>query len=198
MATNFTRINFGWWHFKPELQPDMYEFGISKAAVYDCAATIMIYPHWLDAHPRAKDIFEVFYRWEDAKRTKWLTKEHKELLKNPDCEYILLVNEYGEYELQPYFEIKNAAQGNKEISAFYFERKGKTYVVCWHKSGSGQLKINQSIDDFIYEEQLGGNAVAVESKDNHIILPIAGRRYFSTSATKEVIISAFEDAEVIQ
>lgn len=198
MATNFTRVNFGWWRFNPHVQPDMYEFGTSKAAAYNCAATVMFTIQSLTDNPRADDIFEVLYRWEDVKRKKWLTEHQKELLKNPDCEYILLVNEDGEYELTPYYQIKNAAKENDCISAFYFERKGKVYVVCWHKSGSGKLKLPLYTEDFTYEEQLGGNTVETQNASDHIIIPVSKRRYFSTTASKEAVISAFENAEVLE
>ena len=56
----------------------------------------------------------------------------EELLKNTQQEYILILNEDNEYELTPYYRINNVAMGDSRMTAFYFERNGKTYVVCWH------------------------------------------------------------------
>jgi len=175
----------------------MYEYGISKAASCNCPTTVMINFPDVTENPRIDDVLEVLYRWEDVKRKKWLTQEQKELLKNPEQEYILLVNEKGEYELLPYFRIKNAAKGNKLLSAYYFERLGRTYVVCWHTEGSGELLLPFKSDDFVYEEQLGKNSVEVKRTEDGVMIPVSGRRYFSSPHSKEEIIRAFENADFV-
>lgn len=194
MANDFTQVNFGWWDFGKDTQPDMYEYGTSKAAAYNCPATILAEIHKIAECSRKDDALEVMYRWEDVRRKKWLTEQQKELLKNPDNEYILLVNEDGEYELVPYYRIKNAAKGNGLLSAYFFERLSKTYVVCWHTERDGNLLLPFDSDNFIYEEQLGGSPVNVERTENGIIIPVSCRRYFSTTASKEKLIEAFENA----
>ncbi len=197
MANNFTRLNFGWWEFDEVVQPDMYEYGASRAAAYDCAVTVQVRLHHTVNCPRKDDALEVLYRWEDIKGKKWLTQEQKEMLKDPNQEHILLVNEKGEYELVPYFCIKNAAKGNNLLSAFYFERLGKTYVVCWHTEGSGNLLLPLETDSFVYEEQLGGEQVKVEKTKEGVIIPVAGRKYFSSDAPKEKLIEAFGNATFV-
>ena len=198
MADNFTRLNFGWWSFRGPTQPDMYEYGTSKAAACNCPATIITTLNNLAGCPRKDDILEVMFRWEDVRRKKWLTQEQKEMLKNPDQEYILLVNEQKEYELVPYYDIKNAVKEHEKLSAFWFERKGKTYVVCWDTKGSGNLLLPLACDAFCYEEQLGGKAVETPKTKDGIILPVSGRRYFSASVPKEQLIRAFEKATFIE
>ena len=194
MADNFTRLDFGWWAFNKDTQPDMYEYGTSKAASYNCPATIMVTLSTMTECARRDDVLEVMRRWEDVRRKRWLTQEQKELLKDPNQEYILLLSEKGEYELVAYFPIENAAEGNNLLSAYYFERNDKTYVVCWHTKGSGELLLPFEFEDAVYEEQLGDRQLKVEKTKDGFIIPVSGRRYLSSSVSKEKIIDAFEKA----
>ena len=57
------------------------------------------------------------------------------MLKDLKQEHILLVNEKNELELVPYDQIKNLANGNREVRAFTFRRNNESYVVYWHISG---------------------------------------------------------------
>ena len=196
MANDFTRLNFGWWSFRKDIQPDMYEYGSSRAAAWDCPVTMMTDMQAYKENPRAEDVFEVVKRWEDVRAEKWLTKEHKEMLKSATQEHILLINEKGEYELVPYDQIKNAANGDEDVSAFVFERNGKTNVVVWHTKGSGKLYI-PDMEDAIYLDEIGGNNVGFEKKEGGIAIPIDGRRYLVSDLPKEKVIKAFENAKVL-
>ena len=197
MANDFTRLNFGWWKYDNDTQPDIYEYGTSKAASWDCPATIQI--PWdggfakIQANPRTDDIMEVMSRWEDVRATGWLTAEQKAALQDPKQEYILLVNETGAYELQPYYPIKNVAQGNTRVSAFVFERAGKSYVVCWDKQGESRLTLPLTVPA-TYEVQLGGEAAEITVGANGTTLALSGRRYFSANLSKDELIAAFEAA----
>ena len=76
MRRNFTRLNFGWWGLaRPRFnsrkewvttgtQPDMWEFGTSRAAAWDCPVTVNVYnlQDW-KKHPRIDDLMEVMRRW---------------------------------------------------------------------------------------------------------------------------------------
>lgn len=191
MAMDFTRINFGWWNCVQETQPDMYEYGTSRAAAWNCPVTVMSNFEIFEKNPRANDLFEVLYRWEDVRKRNLLTDEQKNELKNTDKEHILLLNEKNDYELVEYTKIKN---DDEKISAFIFERAGKNYVVCWHTQGEGKLLIEINENDFVYEDEIGGSTVPVESVEGKTALPIAGRRYFSSLLSKEQIVKAFETA----
>jgi hypothetical protein len=46
--------------------------------------------------------------WFNVSWAQWLTRAQKEALRNLDQEHILLINEKGEFELVPYWEIKQA------------------------------------------------------------------------------------------
>ncbi len=199
MANDFTRLNFGWWTLDTDTQPDMFEYGSSRAAAWDCPITIQArgYGKAFDKAPRFKDDFEVLRRWEDVRRLKWLTPEQKAELRSPDQEHILLINENGEYELAAYDEIKGAANGSEDISAFVFERLGKSYVVCWHKKGSGLLSLPLKAQDIKYEEELGGAVIPVKESDGSAIIPVENRRYLSCNLSKEELIEAFRCAKTV-
>lgn len=102
MKKDFTRVNFGWWAFYKDTRPDVYEFGTSKAASWDCPITMQCNVANFKANPRFEDIFEVMRRWEDVRAANWLTDEQKLMLRQADKEFTLLINAKGEYELVEY------------------------------------------------------------------------------------------------
>ena len=143
MRKDFTRVDFGWWGMwlpgkdTVGLQADMWEFGTSKAAAWDCPATIQVELAYVRAHPRMGDILETMRRWEDVRARKWLTPDQKEMLKDPNAEYHLYLNEASEYELVRWEEIPDVCGG--QVRAFVFERGGERYVAYWHVSGEGTM-----------------------------------------------------------
>ena len=148
MRQNFTRVNFGWWQLHlPDLkdehgvptigtQPDMWEFGTSRAAAWDCPTTVQIHLDHAARHARIKDLMEVVRRWEDVRAKKWLTPEQKEMLKDPVREHHLYLNEAGGYELVEWKQIPvGGGRLVPGLRAFLFERGGKRVVAYWHTSG---------------------------------------------------------------
>ncbi|MBE6884210.1 MAG: hypothetical protein E7487_06360 [Ruminococcaceae bacterium] len=198
MANDFTRLNFGWWAYFEDTRPDVYEYGTSRAAAWDCPVTMQGYTDSLRKNPRTDDTLEVMRRWEDVRAKGLLTAEMKEQLKNTDQEHIMLINEDGEYEMRPYDCIVNAVGGDKRVTAFIFERNNKNYVVCWDNTGNGKLSLPIAASDLTYEGELGGEQIAVEVNGNAVIIPIEGRRYLSTSLAREELIKAFEAAVIVE
>lgn len=189
MANDFTRVNFGWWAYRDDTQPDTYEFGASKAASWDCPATVNTELYKFESNPRTSDILEVVRRWEDVRRKNWLTKQQKEILKDTGTEFTLLINEENEYELVPYYEIKTK---NEDISAFSFQRKGKSYVVCWHKSGDGMLTLPISKNNIICEKDLGKERVEINGDDKISTIPISCKMYISSNIPIDELRKIFE------
>jgi hypothetical protein len=194
MRGSFTRVNFGWWSFRKDTQPDIFEFGTSRAAAWDCPATMQAKGNHLQTNPRTDDILEVMRRWEDVRAKNWLTDAQKEMLKDKVQEHTLLINEDGEYELVPYTQIKSCSE---DIRAFFFERKSKNYIVCWHATGCGKLKLALPAEQVCYEKEPGGEAVSFECGMNEITIPVAGKSYLSTVLPKEVFLEIFQNAQLI-
>lgn len=188
MQDDFTSLDFGWWRLQEGSQPDMYEYGASRAAAWDCAFTLQDIAEELLNHHNTADTLEILRRWEDVRKKKWLTQEQKEQLKDAKQEHILLINEAGEYELAPYWELETGAE---DVSAFFFSRSGKNYVVCWHKTGSGTLTLPLEADRIAYETELGGTPIAVQAGDGCVQLPLTGRAYLSTELSEEAVREAF-------
>ena len=195
MKKDFTRVNFGWWAYRQDTMPDIYEYGTSKAAASDCPLTMQSNPEVFESNPRTADNFEALRRWEDVRVNNWLTDEQKKMVANPDKEFILLVNEKGEYELAEYEKINLSNETEEKITAYSFERMGKSYVVLWHKTGEGKLSVALK-GDFTYSEDLGKEQIATESKGANTILPVAGRRYVASDVSKDDLIKAFENATI--
>lgn len=205
MRQDFTRLNFGWWGYwtpgespdsEPGTQPDMLEYGSSRAAAWDCPATIITSLEKYAAHPRTPDNLEVIRRWEDVREQKWLTDEQKEMLKNLDQEHILLINEEKAFELLPYEQIEGAAGGDMRVRAFLFERRGLHCVVYWHTSGEGTLKL-PALENATLRAELYEAALPFETDGENILLPIDSRRYLTTSLSREEVVSAFERAALV-
>ncbi len=190
MANDFTRVNFGWWGYYPDAQPDLYEYSTSRAAAWDCPATLQSCIWLFPKNPRNDDLLEAIRRWEDVRAKKWLTHEQKLMLRNPNQEHILLINENGEYELVPYNEVKNAAGGDKNARVFVFERNNKRYAVCWHKIDMGTLNIPISSDKLIYEEEIGGKRLNISECDNVSSITLDNRHYLSTDLPMDEFIDA--------
>ncbi len=194
MRQDFTRLNFGWWNLvQPSettigTQADLYEYGTSHAAAWDCPATIQISLDGLRAHPRTDDLLEVMRRWEDVRQTGWLSEEQKLLLREPGREYHLLINESGAYELVPYEQIETAS---RNLRAFVFERSGVTYVTFWHLTGSGEMKLPLDPRDYTLEYTLGQPIAHGET------IPLGSRCYLRSALSKETLLAAFRAAELL-
>lgn len=148
MARNFTKVNFGWWQlFLPSAtsagtQPDMWEYGASRAAAWDCQETVCIpLVGTIAKHPRADDLFEVLRRWEDVRANGLLTAAEKESLKDLKQEHHLYLNADGRYELHPIEMLPSPPQA-PDVRAFLFERNGKRVIAYWHMRGAGTLCVD--------------------------------------------------------
>lgn len=195
MRKDFTRINFGWWTLTSPgdkvqdkftsypyrelasigMQPDMWEFGTSRAAAWDCPITFNVCAEDVGRHPRIADLMETIRRWEDVRARNWLTPGQKEALKSTTQEHHLYLNEKGEYELVPWTQIRVAGdEMHHGLRAFVFERAGKRVVAYWHTSGCGKFRLAD------------GRGTVVEA--SHV-------KYYETDDPVEAVTKAFAEAE---
>lgn len=153
MRKDFTRVDFGWWRmFVPGeryrsirtrvgSQPDMWEYGTSKAAAWDCPAAIQLLGRGIEEHPRGDDLLETMRRWEDVRARGLLTAEQKELLKDPAREFHLEPDGRGGYDLLEWKQLDVAGGKWTPVRAFLYERAGKRTIVYWHVSGKAGLQL---------------------------------------------------------
>ncbi|MFW5830668.1 MAG: hypothetical protein ACOCVA_00365 [Prolixibacteraceae bacterium] len=205
MADNFTSTSFGRYrYFVPGentigIQPDMFEYLAARAAAWDSPWILKGDLHAFEAHPRTPDNLEVVKRWEDAKAQNWLTAEQKQMLRNTEQEHTLLIDEEGEFELVPYEQIVDVADGQEEIRAFVFERDNEWYVVYWHTSDSKALELPVNPEEITLLEELGRETEAKLGGDgNSVIVPVNHRRYVkSGTLSKNDWIAAFQKAGIL-
>lgn len=204
MQEDFTRINFGWLGYVVPnestigTQPDMLEFVTSRAAAWDCPVSIHSNLQRFENHQRTADNLEVFRRWEEVRVHNWLTDAQKLMLQDLDQEHILLLNEQNEFELQPYQQIEEVANGSNAIRAFVFERDGDAYVVYWHTSGSAQLKLPLNASSVKLYEELSDTETIVSGENGTVIVPVSNRRFLkATNLTVSQLAKAFSEAEII-
>jgi len=205
MQDNFTRLNFGWLgYWLPGddtigTQPDQLEFVTSKAAAWDCPVSIQANPAVLAQHPRTPDNFEVFRRWEEVRATKWLTDEQKQLLRDPEQEYHLLLDEQGEFELVACDQVAGVAGGSREVIAFTFRRGGAAHAVHRHISANGQIELPLEPADLILLESMGAETeAAAGSRPGTLVVPVAERRYLkSENLTCDELAAALRAARVL-
>ena len=185
MRADFSRLDFGWWRpYRPGFklkdgtasvgtQPDMWEFGTSRAAAWDCPTAIQFPASGtMDGIARAADLMEVMRRWEDVRERKWLTPAQKEALKSSTQEHHLYLNAEGGYELHEIEMLPTPAKA-KDARGFLFERGGRRMIACWHTSGSSKF------------------AIALDRAES---VELAGMRYFETALSRAAAKAAWSAA----
>ena len=203
-AESFTGVNFGWLAYKRYgsktigTQPDMIEYVLSRGAAWDCPISLHTNLSNLDASARTPDTMEIIRRWEDVRACGWLTEQQKEQLRNLEQEYILLTDEEGRYELQPYRQIPDVAGGDDSVRAFIFGRKGKVYVVFWHAYSAAAMKLEIPASKVRLLEELEKTINVKTCVDGGIEVTIGPRRYLECLLTEQQVIEAFQNAKLIK
>ena len=80
------------------------------------------------------------------------------------------------------------SHGDENARIFVFERKGRSYAVCWHKIDTGTLNIPISSDKLIYEEEIGGKRLDISECDNVSSIILDNRHYLSTDLPMDEFI----------
>ena len=199
---DMTRVDFGWWHFALPRAPkggrpgslgtqaDHWEYGVSVATAWDCAASISMQLDALKKHPRTDDILATMKRWADVRRSGKFREEWREELKDVSKEHHLLVNAKGEYELVRYDQIL-AGDDTRPVRAFLFEKDGANWVLYWHCTGEGRLWLPVVPGKVQVFDEFAGKPVAVEASNGGTIVPVGSRLYLKTSLPRGEIEAAF-------
>ena len=205
---DMSRVDFGWWNFwspgardwkgkAAGVQADMWEYGASVAAAWNCAISILMQLSELRRHPRTDDILETMRRWGDVRRRGLFREEWRPLLKNYAQEHHLLVNAKGDYELVPYDMICDGLKKDLPVRAFLFEKDGSTWVVYWHVSGKGEFALPLDVREVALFDEFAGKPVEVKAVSGGVVLPAAGRLYLKSSLPRERVKAAFAAATAL-
>jgi hypothetical protein len=190
MKADFTRVNFGWWKYYLETEPDIYEFGTSRAASWDCPITILLDLPEVEANPRTKDNLEVVRRWEEYRPL--LTEEQKMMLRSREQEHTLIKLDGG-YALVPYDRVKGTP---KNVTAYTFEYEGKAYATLWHKTGEGKLSLSLDAKALAYKDEFLGKALSVAEENGCAVISVSDKAYLS-GASREALTAALKNAKLI-
>ncbi len=195
IAKDFTSVNFGWLNYLAPnestigMQPDMYEYICSKAVAWDSPISLMGNLKELRQHPRTADNLRVIRKWEEAKLQGTLTEEQKQLLKNPEQEYLLMKDKKGNLQLYPYSQI--TADDEKNIRAFAFLKESKTCILYWHTNGWGKIILDIEKRKLSLTDE-SGNKVSFQSEGKKSILPAKGRLILEVALPPEEAIVLFK------
>ena len=190
MKADFTRVNFGWWKYYLETEPDIYEFGTSRAASWDCPITILLDLPEVEANPRTKDNLEVVRRWEEYRPL--LTEEQKMMLRSREQEHTLIKLDGG-YVLVPYDRVKGTPEN---VTAYTFEYEGKAYATLWHKTGEGKLSLSLDAKALAYKDEFLGKALPVVEENGCAVISVSDKAYLS-GASREALTAALKNAKLI-
>jgi hypothetical protein len=128
----------------------------------------------------------------------WLTAEQKKMLQNLCQEHIFLINEQKEFELVPYEQINDVANGRKEVRAFILERKNDVYVVYWHISANKSLELPLNKANVTLYQNMGQEESVKSDHEKFITIPVSNRRYIKAKEMpKEKLKDAFKNAKII-
>ncbi|MBE6591916.1 MAG: hypothetical protein E7646_07725 [Ruminococcaceae bacterium] len=184
-AKDFTRLNFGWWDYFKDNQPDSFEYGTCRAASWGCPVIMKGVLEAMDANPRTADVLETMKRWEQAREQSLFTDEQMLAMRDPDREFHLLRLKDGSLKLTEYFPVTDARSA---LRAFVFTEGGYSYAVMWHRTDKGILKL--SIPDARLLDSIDGEETAI--CENGFILE--NRVYLKTSLSKEELSLALKNA----
>ncbi len=195
VSDDFTSIDFGWIGYVAPgdntmgTQPDMIEYVTSRAAGWNSVISLIGELEQFRNHPRNADNLEVIRRWEEVRASGFLTVEQKRMLQDPGQEHILLVNEKGEYELQP-CQILSEGEGTGNIRAFIFTRGQQPWVVYWHTTGNGNLVLPVGRDKItLFEEP--GKEMALQGNNETCVIPAGKRRYIRFELSRKEVVELF-------
>ena len=207
---DMTRVDFGWWSFWQPVrnrdgkagweslgtQADLWEYGVSVATAWNCAASIIMQLHSLKVHPRTDDICETMRRWADLRRRGLLKPEWRDELKNHAQEHHLVLCADGGYDLVRYFQIRGGDDACP-VRAFYFEKDGFSWVVYWHCTGDGRLWLPLAPAGVSVFDEFAGRPVEVAAADGGVVVPAGPRLYLKSKLSRAELEAAFSSARLI-
>ena len=182
LRQDFTVVNFGWWGFVEDTQPDTHEYGVSRAVAWDCPVTVQVAPTRIYKNPRWADVLEGVRRWQDAAKTGAITEEMKaELRAAAGCDYTMLIDERGAYEMRRASHLPTPNAPSARV--YLLERDGHGVASLWSTAADTELRLPKPPFALSYVRDLGGEEIPLEQDGDSILLPLGERRYLSAAAT---------------
>ncbi|MBQ2719070.1 MAG: hypothetical protein IJF73_03275, partial [Clostridia bacterium] len=191
LKKDFTVVNFGWWKFYEDTQPDTHEYGVSRAVAWDCPVTVMMNLTEVKKNARYLDVLEAVRRWQDASKQGYLTEAMKAEIRASKKEHTLLIDERGEYELHECELCEIPAC--PDVRAYVFERNGRGYASVWSKTADTAIRV-EGLTEVSYKRTLGGEEIAIAADGATTRLPVGEVRYLTSVLSKEALAKALAAA----
>lgn len=193
LAKDFSIVNFGWWGFCPDTQPDTHEYGISRAIAWHCPVTVQTSLATMNRNPRKWDVLESLRRWHAARDAGDITEEMKAEIRTSGKEYTMLIDEEGRYEMREAAHLP--IPGAPAARAYVFERCGRTYASIWSTVAEAvSLALPAPAFSLSYVRDLGGEEIALGAENGRCTVPVAERRYLSAPVPREAFASWLSSA----
>ena len=205
-----SRVDFGWWNFWAPgtrdwlgktigVQVDMWEYGASVAAAWNCAISILMPLEELRKHPRTDDILGTMRRWGDVRRCGLFREEWRDPLKNYAQEHHLLELPGGGYDLVPYRMASDGMRPDFPVRAFVFERDGVAWAVYWHVFGEDRFVLPLKAENVDLFDAFATRPAAIEGVDDGVVLLAGNRRYLRVSDMScAVLADAFAHGRLVR
>ena len=68
--------------------------------------------------------------------------------------------------------------------------------MCWHRNGSGKLSIPIAQELLLYQNEIGGEAISLETFGSDTVIPIEGRKYLSCDISLDELTEAIRNARL--
>ena len=195
MRSDFTRLDFGWWNGGDlNLQTDMIEYGTSKAAAWDCPATIQFNLDTTPRHPRFDDLMETFKRWEDVRQRNLLSPGDKRRLRNAEAEYTLIRDGKDGYDLVRIYSLELR---NDSLRAFLLKWRGKRMIMYWHKDSEAMIQTRLPVKSLHLFFEPSEKEEAITEMNGYAILPAGRKRFVYTDLSMDTLTEDLSMAVVI-
>lgn len=186
LRKDFTVVNFGWWGFVEDTQPDTHEYGVSRAVAWDCPVTVQVSPTRIYKNPRYADVLEAVRRWQDADKRGAVTEKMKaEIRAAQGCEYTMLIDERGEYEMHKTSHLPTPSAPSAR--AYLLERAGRGVVSLWSTAADTEIRLKRPSFALSYVRDLGGEEIPLTASGDELLIPIGERRYLTADTTPEAL-----------
>ena len=184
MAKDFTVVNFGWWAFFEDMRPDVYEYGMSRAIAYDCPVTMQSRGMWgMEKNPRYRDVLCALRLWNGARDAGYFTEEMKRRIREDGREYIMLLDEKGNYEMCEAEAL--AIPGADKVYAYVFVRAGRTYASLIRMAEDATLSLPTPDFALSYAAMPTQEEIALTEQNGNTLIGVGDRRMLSAAVDKD-------------
>lgn len=200
LALDFSKNNFGWiGAFLPRgnsagTQPSDVEYTVSRAAGWGSPFSITLNltenSRFASFHrlPRRSDIFDIIRNWEYVRVNELLDEAEIKALRDPEREHVLLEYPDGRFKVARYERLTGSHDDPRTPHSYHFQVDGERYLVYWHPTGEGQVRLPVSLSAVELCEEFFTVCRPVASDGDALVLPVGDRRFLKLNSVDRASI----------